>query len=54
MLPEHLIDHIIRVEVGRRDSDVRLWLTAAQGVRSEDDDITDSYRPLPDLTEERR
>lgn len=32
VLPEHLVDHVIRVELDRGDSDMALGFAAAQGV----------------------
>ena len=43
-LPEHLLNHAVRVEVDRRDGDVLRGLTTGQGVASEDYDIAPQDR----------
>ena len=52
MLPEHLVDHIVSVEVDRGGGDVTFRFTATEHVRAEHHDVTGRDDPLPELTEQ--
>ena len=54
VLPEHLIDHIVRVEIDRRRGDMALGLAPAQRVRAERDHITNRDGLFAELTEQNR
>ena len=52
VLPVHLVDHIVAIQIQRRRRDPALGLSAAQRVRREHDHITDVDVATPKLTEE--
>lgn len=51
VLPEGLVDHIVRIRIDRGDRDVAFGLGTAQYVRPEHDHVTGSYRFLSELAE---
>ena len=52
MLPEHLIDHVVPIQVQRGDRDPVFWFGPAQGVRRQQHHIPHPDRSLPELAEE--
>lgn len=54
VLPEHLVDDVVRVEVHRRDSDVSLGFATAQGVAGECHHVTEGDGSLAELAEHDR
>lgn len=51
VLPEHLIDQVVAVEVDRGRRHAALWLRAAERLSGEKNDITDLHVPGTKLAE---
>ncbi len=52
VLPEHLIDHKVRIEIDRCGADVAFRLTATEHIRAEYHHVTDRDDPLSELAEQ--